>query len=298
MRLDPLAPRAPNGQSACVREASEFTTSDGVAIRFACLGTGPPLYLCQGGPLGDRRGLAAQIAAVQDRFTLVSHDYRGSGASSTAPASTYDFEHLADDLDELRVHLGHERVDVLAHSMGVPVALQFALRHSDSARRIVLSGGTPISASRMPWTMMRTLGPRRLLQVQARALMYFVLWSWRAPSPGRDMALIRLSEATGESDRPYRHARSEPVHDNDNASPLQRAFLDLDLTHCLDRISHRVLVIYGERDAIAVAAAPKFESLRHAEFAVLPRIGHEIFADAPQQALDRVTAFLSHQYAD
>ena len=196
------------------------------------------------------------------------------------------------------MHLGHERVDVLAHSMGVPVALYFALRHSDSARRIVLSGGSPISASRMPWTMMRTLGPRRLLEVQARSLVYLVWWSWRAASPGRDMALIRLSEATGKSDRPFRHARSEPVHDNDNASPLQRAFMDLDVTIHLDRVSQRVLVVYGERDAIAAAGAQKFEALPHVEFAVLPRIGHEIFADAPQQALERLTAFLNHPDPD
>ena len=169
------------GHSACVWETSEFTTSDGVVIRYACVGTGRPLYLCHGGPLGDRRGLAAQVASLQDHFTLVSHDYRGSGASSIAPASTYDFEHLADDLEELRVHLGHEYVGLLAHSMGVPVALHFVLRHADSARRIVLAGGTPISASKMPWIMVRTLGPRRLLEVQVRGVMYLVWWSWRAP---------------------------------------------------------------------------------------------------------------------
>jgi len=245
--------------------------------------------------MGDRRGLAAELSAMQDRFTLVSHDYRGSGASSTAPASTYDFEHLADDLDELRAHLGHERVDVLAHSMGVPVALHFALRHSDSAGRIVLSGGTPISPSRMPWTMMRTLGMRRLLEVQARELLYLAWWSRRAPSPGRDMALIRLSEATGRSDRPFRHARSEPLHGNDNATHLQRAFLALDVTPHLDGISQPVLILYGERDAIAAAGAPKFSSIPHVEYAVLPRIGHEIYADAPQQSVQQVTAFLNRR---
>jgi pimeloyl-ACP methyl ester carboxylesterase len=107
------------------------------------------------------------------------------------------------------------------------------------------------------------------------------------------MALIRLSETTGASDRPFRHARSEPVHDNDNATSLQRALLAVDVTHHLDRVSQRVLVMYGERDAIAVAGAPRFESLRHVEFVVIPRIGHEIFADAPQQTLERVTAFLT-----
>ena len=55
---------------------------------------------------------------------------------------------------------------------------------ADSANRIVLTGGTPLSASKMPGTMIRTLGLRRLLEVEARSLMYLVRWSWRASSPG------------------------------------------------------------------------------------------------------------------
>ena len=84
-----------------------------------------------------------------------------------------------------------------------------------------------------------------------------------------------------------------PVRDNDNAARLQQAFLNVDLTDRLDGIGQRVLVLYGARDAIAAAAAPKFASLPHVEFAVLPTIGHELFADAPQLALEHVTAFLS-----
>jgi pimeloyl-ACP methyl ester carboxylesterase len=103
---------------------------------------------------------------------------------------------------------------------------------------------------------------------------------------------------TGKSDRPFRHERLAPVHDNDNAAGLQRAYLNLDVTDQLDRISQRVLVLYGERDAIALAGASKFASLPHVEFAALPRIGHEVFADAPQQVLDRVSAFFDHQDED
>src|SRR5436190_17316026 len=76
------APNLPSGQSGRMPPVSEFTTSDGVAISFACVGTGPPLYLCHGGPIGDRHGLVAQVAALAGRHMLVSHDYRGSGASS------------------------------------------------------------------------------------------------------------------------------------------------------------------------------------------------------------------------
>jgi pimeloyl-ACP methyl ester carboxylesterase len=248
--------------------------------------------------LGDRRGLEGQAEALGDRFTMVSHDYRGSGASAAAPTSSYDFEHLADDVDQLRLHLGHERVDVLGHSMGVPVALLFALRHPNAVRRLVLTGGTPTAASKMPWAMMRTLGLRRLVEVQARAIAYLVRWSWRAPSEGRDMAVIGLSEATGKSDPPFRQPRTEPVHNNDNAPSLQRAYLNFDVADQLDRMPQRVLVLYGERDAVAAAGAPRFESLQHVEFAVLPRIGHEVFADASRQTLGHVTDFLLDPHTD
>src|SRR5260221_12322015 len=106
--------------------ASEFTTGDGVAIRYSCSGKGPRVYLCQGGPLGDSSGIAAELSPLADEFTLVAHDYRGSGASERAAPDTYDFEHLADDLDQLRAHLGDDRIDVVAHSMGVPMVLRFA----------------------------------------------------------------------------------------------------------------------------------------------------------------------------
>ena len=88
------------------------------------------------------------------------------------------------------------------------------------------------------------------------------------------------------------------MRDNDNARSLQRAYLDVDVTAELDRIDRRVLVVYGERDAIAAAGARRFESLAHVEFAAVPRIGQEIFADAPEQALELVTTFLNHERAD
>ncbi|MDP9333177.1 MAG: alpha/beta hydrolase [Actinomycetota bacterium] len=84
------------------------------------MGTGWPIYVCHGGPLGTHKALAGDLAALEDEFTLVFHDYRGSGASAFGAPETYDFAHLADDLEQLRDHLGHEQIDVLAHSMGVP----------------------------------------------------------------------------------------------------------------------------------------------------------------------------------
>jgi pimeloyl-ACP methyl ester carboxylesterase len=73
-----------------------------------------------------------------------------------------------------------------------------------------------------------------------------------------------------------------------------RAFMG-DVTQDLDRIGQPVVVLYGERDAIAAAGGSKFASLDQVEYAVLPRIGHEVFADAPRRALERIDALLDRQ---
>jgi pimeloyl-ACP methyl ester carboxylesterase len=248
--------------------------------------------VCHGGPLGTFRGLADELGAFESQFELVFHDYRGSGSSARATPDSYDFPHLADDLDQLRAHLGDDQIDVLAHSMGVMVVLHFALRHRASVRRIVLVGGSPISAKLMPWSMMRSLGPARLAQLLVRGLVYVIAWSWRPASPGRNHALLALSRVTGESRRELRRPMPHvPLSENDNTRRLQREFLRTDTTDVLDEIDRPTLVLYGDRDAVAVAGASRFSTLQDVEIKVLPGVGHEVFADAPELALATVRTF-------
>ena len=135
-----------------------FLTTDGVKIRFEVMGTGPPLLVCHGGPSSVCDTLISDLAGLSPYFTLVFHDYRGSGQSSTAPGDTYTFPRLADDLEELRRHLKLGSVQVLAHSMGGLVAMEFALRarvgrESDPRRgyAVHVSGKHRCSHDQGPW---------------------------------------------------------------------------------------------------------------------------------------------------
>ncbi len=123
--------------------------------------------------------LICDLAGLSPYFTLVFHDYRGSGQSSTAPKDTYTFARLADDLEELRRHLNLGSVPVLAHSMGGLVAMEFALRHA-SAKSLILGGVTPcMSPASNAVPMIRALGPRRTARVAVRALWFLGAWSWQ-----------------------------------------------------------------------------------------------------------------------
>src|SRR4051794_30368683 len=115
-----------------------FPTSDGRTLAYNVMGDGPMLVCHPGGPgfagaeLGDLGGLSSSR-------TLVLVDPRGTGGSDRAPE--YSLDGYAADLEQLRTHLGLERIDLLGFSHGAVVAIHYAARYPDGLGRLVLAGG-------------------------------------------------------------------------------------------------------------------------------------------------------------
>ena len=165
---------------------SRFVTSDGVSLWYELRGSGPPLYVCHGGPGSTYSYLVAALRPLEREYTLVYHDYRGSGRSGRASARTYTFARLAEDLEELRQQLGHRRVALLAHSLGGFVALRYATRYPRPVERLALVSVAPCASARtLFWPTMRALGPERALRLLAGTVRYLLAWSWRRESPAR-----------------------------------------------------------------------------------------------------------------
>jgi proline iminopeptidase len=82
--------------------------------------------------LGDLGGLAIHRQ-------LVVLDLRGTGQSATPEdTSSYRRDRLVDDVEALREHLGLSRMDVLAHSAGVNLAVLYAARYPENASKLAL----------------------------------------------------------------------------------------------------------------------------------------------------------------
>lgn len=82
--------------------------------------------------LGDLGGLSADAE-------LVLLDHRGSGASEKpADPATCRCDHVVEDVEALRVHLGLERLTLLAHSAGANVAVRYAEWYPERVERLVL----------------------------------------------------------------------------------------------------------------------------------------------------------------
>ncbi|MEU0146137.1 alpha/beta hydrolase [Streptomyces sp. NPDC006288] len=113
------------------------SVDDGVTLKAAVGGSGPPVVLLHGFPQTHLmwRHVAADLAADH---TVICPDLRGYGASDK-PAETgpdvYSKRTMARDVVRLAAALGHDRFTLAGHDRGALVAFRAAMDHPDAVAR-------------------------------------------------------------------------------------------------------------------------------------------------------------------
>ncbi|WP_432841875.1 alpha/beta fold hydrolase [Dactylosporangium sp. CA-092794] len=100
-------------------------------------GDAPVLIAHHGAPgLGSRAEPRATFAPFADRFRVIVFDARGSGASEGRPP--FSHEQWVADVDALRAWAGVERFVMAGGSYGGFIAMEYAIRHPERLRALVL----------------------------------------------------------------------------------------------------------------------------------------------------------------
>lgn len=282
----PVAPPA-RAAAARLRFVDTFESTDGTRLACHREGEGRPLVCLPGGPmqasayLGDLGGLSAHRA-------LVLLDLRGTGNSAVpADPSTYRCDRQVDDVEALRVHLGLDRLDLLAHSAGAALALLYATRHPDRVAGLVLVTPSP----RVVGLEVSDADRREVAELRrgepwfAEAFAAFErIWAgaategdWAAITPftyGRWDDVARTGDARAEAQR--------------NADAAARYYADgvFDPTavrSALTRLAAPVRLVAGEVDvALPPSRAADYAALFPiAELVVQPGAGHFPWLDDP-----------------
>jgi proline iminopeptidase len=115
-----------------------FLAPDGTELAYSVQGDGAPLVCVPGGPMRASAYLGT-LGGLSATRQLIMLDLRGTGRSA-APAdpASYRCDRLTDDLGALLDHLGADSVDLLAHSAGANIAVQYAARCPQRISKLLL----------------------------------------------------------------------------------------------------------------------------------------------------------------
>jgi pimeloyl-ACP methyl ester carboxylesterase len=278
-----------------------FRTIDGRMLSYRREGSGPVLVCHPGGPgfssryFGDLAGLGAS-------FTLVLLDPRGTGGSDRpSDPRAYAIADYVADLEELREHLGLERMRLLGHSHGGVVAQGYGAAHPGRVEKLVLASTLARFAEEQTAAMEAGMQARADEPWYADAVAALADEQEGRFQSDEELAELAFRELPlyfaryGEAERAYLDGlRGEiPVAD---ALLLfnKEIFTTFDLRPDLPRITAPTLVITGEDDFITgPVCAADFATIPNVRTVLLPDCGHFVFVEARDRFRDEVTTFFS-----
>jgi non-heme chloroperoxidase len=124
--------------------------SASIDLHYEDYGSGTPVVLIHGYPLSGRAWDKQLPALLAAGHRVITYDRRGAGASSQ-PATGYDWDTFAADLDVLLTTLDLDHVTLVGHSMGTGEVTRYLSSYgSGKVDRAVLIGPIPPYLSQAP----------------------------------------------------------------------------------------------------------------------------------------------------
>ena len=255
-------------------------TEDGVELHYAEQGSGdPPLLLLHGftGSSIDWADVVDDLAA--DR-RVVTYDQRGHGDSTnTGAADSYTFKRLVADLHHVIVDQALAPLDLLGHSMGGIVSMQFEIAHPELLRSLILmdTAGAPAGgiASTFIDMVMNTARENGMTAV-ADMFVRFLEQQPQAPRP-EVIARVRRKMSSMDVEAFAAFANELNIYDS--------------MIDDLAKLDMPVTVIVGENDTgLRPGADALAATIPGAELVVIDGAGHSPQEDKPQEWVAAVKA--------
>ena len=272
---------------------SRFADVNGTRLHYLAAGQGEPVILLHGYAQTSHmwRPLIAELAKTR---TVIAPDLRGIGQSAKPPQG-YDKKTMAQDVQALAAALGHRRVRLAGHDIGLMVAYAYAAQFPAAVERIALLDAflPGVGEWQTVW-LLRDLwhfhfyGEVPLQLVAGRERIYFEhFWN--------DFAADRTRSVPEADRRLYAAAYAEPGGMRAGFE-IFRAF-EQDATDfarlAQKKLPMPMLVLTGEKASGEFLIQQGRLVADQVEGVVVKGAGHWLMEEAPTQVIPKLLAFLN-----
>jgi proline iminopeptidase len=284
-----------------------FTKSDGATLSYRVLGSGassgreaPRTLVCHPGGPGMSGGYFGDLCGLGSKhLRVVVLNPRGTASSSEPVDGRYELADYAADVDELRVHLELERIDLLGHSHGGFVGMVYALSYPEQIGHLVLVCSAPHFGEELsreaeaafaahrdrPWFENATDAQRR------RQAWDFTSREELSELYAGEARLWFADDAAADAFLPeFQRERPDPRALHYFNTRLAASY---DMRPQLSEIRAPTLILNGAADFFGpLISARELSAIPDSHTVILPNAGHFAFVEAPERFRAELEDFL------
>lgn len=249
-------------------------------IHYKIYGDGRPVLIIHGlfGTLDNWKSFSNLMT---ESYQVIAVDLRNHGRSFWS--DDFNYELLANDISELLEHLNIDKIDILGHSMGGKVAMQFANQFPESVSKLVIVdiGYKEYVPSHLE--IFDAVLNMRPDQINSRKEADDIL---RESIPNNSIRMFLLKSLSRNSEGGYKWKT--------NFRALYNHYPDVLISIDISQIERPILFIKGQHsNYITQEDIQTFESLNeNFEIVTLP-CGHWVHAELPKELFHQIDTFLT-----
>jgi non-heme chloroperoxidase len=263
-----------------------------VELYYEDHGAGRPVVLIHGFPLSGRAWERQERALIAAGRRVITYDRRGFGKSSR-PASGYDYDTFAADLDRLLTTLDLHECDLAGHSMGGgEIARYLGTYGSGRIRRAAIVSGIPpylLKTDQTPQGVPQEVFDQIAGALAADRFAYFTEWN-------KNFFNLDQTLGTRISEEVVRDAWNSAVSASPAGTIACVATWHTDFRDDLPRIDIPVLVVHGTADRILPiqACGPRtHELINGSDFVAIDGADHGLCWTYAEEVNAHLVPFLS-----
>ena len=272
---------------------------NGVTIYTETIGNGEPIVILHGGPGLDHTYFLPQLEELAKHFQLIFYDQRGSGKSTgIIDSASINTNNFVEDLEGLRKKLNLSQMNLLGHSWGSFLAINYALKYPRRIKKLILVSSFGVS-SKFLNEFVKNREARRTKDdsLALKKIMSSDGFAKRAPPTMNQFARLFFKSYFYDQSKSNRLTISFNKRTAANIFPifsfLGKEFSNYDLTTQLKEITCPVLIINGLNDPIPIKYAKELNNtIQNSKLVIIKNCGHFPFIEAKKEFTDACINFL------
>ena len=280
VECDDPQPRSITQPAVTARQEIRYcTTSDGIRLAYASIGSGPPLVKASNWLTHLDFELGSPIwrhwwTALSAHHRVIRYDERGNGMSQR-DVPDVSFDTMVRDLETVVDAAGLDRFSLLGISRGGAIALAYAVKHPERVTQLVLYGSVAVG--------LKHVGTPKELEAR-RALRSLTELGWGLDNPAfcRMFTSRFIPDATPDHERWFDELQRVSTSP-ENAARLMDLCDLIDVRPLLTRVKIPTLVVHSDRDQAVPPEGGRLlaASIPGARYVSLPSTNHLILETEP-----------------